>query len=487
MPRDNRPQPRTGPPPHPAPGTDAYATPHPGRTDSTALDAEACRAAPPRLSFLTRPLPAQVSTGLDLLPLLAGHDDVVSWVHQGQGLIGLGRALTITASGAERIEALRAAWRQVVYSSWWRDPLVRPGTGPVALGTIAFSPASASDSVLIVPRLLVGLDDQGAWLTTVVPEGEAHPGLEEALAELGTDQPAAAPSQPPALGAAQPGRPPALPQPGSLSPQQWCAAVQAAQQRMSQGQAHKVVLARDVVVPQPPTMSTGDLLARLGSAYPTCWTFAVDGMVGASPEMLVRLEGRRLFSRVLAGTARLGRDLPRDQREAAVAGLSAWLGASAKNTREHALARASVLEALEPLCSTVEAHAPRVLELPNVLHLASDVRGVVAGDTGALSLVGALHPTAAVGGTPTAAATRIIEEVEGMDRGRYAGPVGWVDWHGEGQWCIALRSAQLGAAPTEPIRVFGGCGIMPDSDPLDELAETEAKMRPVLEALACLP
>ena len=134
----------------------------------------------------------------------------------------------------------------------------------------------------------------------------------------------------------------------------------------------------------------------------------------------------------------------------------------------------------------VEAPARFVLTLPNVLHLASDVTGIVAGDTGALALVDALHPTAAVCGTPTQAAARLIEEAESMDRGRYAGPVGWVDWHGEGEWCIALRSAQLpagGPGPQPPARVFGGGGIMPDSDPVDELAETTAKMRPVLGAL----
>ena len=173
-----------------------------------------------------------------------------------------------------------------------------------------------------------------------------------------------------------------------------------------------------------------------------------------------------------------------DPQEAA-----AWLLGSAKNNAEHTLARDSAVAALEPLCSVVEVGERHALVLPNVLHLATDITGVVAGDTGALSLVGALHPTAAVGGTPTAAAVGIIDQVEGMDRGRYAGPVGWVDWHGEGQWCIALRSARLRddaaglVGPGAPARVFGGGGIMPGSDPADELAETCAKMRPVLTAL----
>ena len=269
---------------------------------------------------------------------------------------------------------------------------------------------------------------------------------------------------------------------GALSEEQWCRTVARTQERMHSGQARKVVLARDVLARPTAPLATGTVLRRLASDYPSTWTFAVDQMVGASPELLLRLRDRRLTSRVLAGTARrrAGEDAP------ATARLAAWLEGSEKNNREHELARASAITALEPLCSVVNAPTRFVLSLPNVLHLASDVTGVVAGDTGALALVDALHPTAAVCGTPTPAAARLIEEAESMDRGRYAGPVGWVDWHGEGEWCIALRSAQLpeaGPGPRSPARVFGGGGIMPDSEPVDELAETTAKMRPMLGAL----
>jgi len=275
---------------------------------------------------------------------------------------------------------------------------------------------------------------------------------------------------------------------GALPEADYLAAVAQVRRRIAADEARKVVLARDLLVRPAAPLATGELLRRLGAEYPSCWTFAVDSMVGATPELLVRLEGRRLASRVLAGTARRhAGDAFGREREAAR--LAQWLAASAKNRAEHELARDSAITALEPLCSAVEAEPPRVLTLPNVLHLATDITGVVAGDTGALSLVGALHPTAAVCGTPTAAAARIIAEVEGMDRGRYAGPVGWVDWHGEGEWCIALRSAALppgGAGPTAPARVFGGGGIMPESVPADELAETTAKMRPMLTALGAV-
>ena len=454
------------------------------------MRADHCRAAPPRLSFRTHGLPDGALEGLELIDLLAGRTDVCSWVHERHGLIGLGRVLTVEARGDERIEALRTAWRSVVGAAWWRDALVRPGTGPVALGAITFSPASELASVILVPEVLIGRDDDGAWLTTVMSaasEGTEpeHPDP-QALIKTLVARARTALGQEHAHGGSDPDEARAAVETGALSEEQWCRAVADVQERMHSGRARKVVLARDVLTYPSAPVATGTVLRRLTADYPSTWTFAVDQMVGASPELLLRLRDRRLMSRVLAGTARrrTGEDA------LATARLAAWLEGSEKNNREHELARASAITALEPLCSVVEAPARFVLTLPNVLHLASDVTGVVAGDTGALALVDALHPTAAVCGTPTQAAARLIEEAESMDRGRYAGPVGWVDWHGEGEWCIALRSAQLpeaGPGPQSPARVFGGGGIMPDSEPVDELAETTAKMRPVLGALGVLP
>ncbi|WP_315128834.1 chorismate-binding protein [uncultured Actinomyces sp.] len=452
-------------------------------------------AAPVRLSFTTEALPEEV----DLLALLGGceqREDIVAWSRRGRGMVGWGRILAVEAQGPDRVEELRSAWRALVHASRWTDPLVRPGTGPVALGTIAFSSASRQKSVLIVPEVLIGADARGAWVTTASlssgsfqASSSAPSGRGGARALLGR-----IPPRGPSAQAPEPVPQPASVLPGALSDAEYVAAVARAQRRMAAGEARKVVLARDVLVTPAAPLPTVRLLTRLGRDYPSCWTFAVDGMIGATPELLVRLEGGRLTSRVLAGTARRrpNAGTARTRTSAEQAGLSElarWLEGSVKNNREHELARASALTALEPLCSVVEAPERFVITLPNVLHLASDITGVVAGDTGALSLVGALHPTAAVCGTPTPAAARIIGEVEGMDRGRYAGPVGWVDWHGEGEWCIALRSAAVpagGARPGAPVRVFGGGGIMPDSDPVDELAETMAKMRPVLGALGVL-
>jgi menaquinone-specific isochorismate synthase len=234
------------------------------------------------------------------------------------------------------------------------------------------------------------------------------------------------------------------------------------------------------------------LLARLAAAYEACWTFSVDGMVGATPELLVRSEKGLVTSRVLAGTIRRA---GASDDEALLR--AAHLARSSKDLEEHEYAVASVAQALAPFCSSMNVpDAPFVLHLPNVMHLASDVTGVLArggsraGSTRAdaagptsLALAAALHPSAAVCGTPTGVARALIREIEGMDRGRYAGPVGWLGADGDGEWGIALRSAELSPADPRTVRLFAGCGIVAASDPAAELAESEAKLEPLRFAL----
>ena len=209
-----------------------------------------------------------------------------------------------------------------------------------------------------------------------------------------------------------------------------------------------------------------------------CWTFHVDGMFGATPEMLVRRERGLVTSRVLAGTIRRTGD---DERDLA---LAATLARSSKDLEEHEYAVRSVADALEPHCSSMNVpEAPFVLHLPNVMHLATDVAGVVHD---------AEHRVVAAAGRVAApvrrrgrhaddrARSRLIAEIEGMDRGRYAGPVGWMDASGDGEWGIALRSAELAG---DTVRLFAGCGIVADSDPEAELAESQAKFVPVRDSL----
>ncbi len=198
------------------------------------------------------------------------------------------------------------------------------------------------------------------------------------------------------------------------------------------------------------------LLRRLAARYPDCYTFACDGLVGATPELLVRRDGREVSSLVLAGTTPRGGTVAEDRR-------SRGLLADAKKNEEHVYAVTSMQETLGPLCESLDvAPRPVLLRLPNLQHLGTHVGGTLAEDKSALALAAAVHPTAAVCGTPTGAAMELIRELEQMDRERYAGPVGWVDADGNGEWGIALRCAQLDGRTA---RLFAGCGIVAGSDP----------------------
>lgn len=217
-------------------------------------------------------------------------------------------------------------------------------------------------------------------------------------------------------------------------------------------------------------------LQRLTRDYPDTHIFALDGLWGASPETLVRVDQRRISARVLAGSAARGWDSATDQA-AAVS-----LAASPKDRDEHDYAVASVVSALSPHCrSIVGAANPFTLRLSNVWHLASDVSGVLGDRSTVFDLIDSLHPTAAVAGVPTDRALATISQIEAIPRGRYAGPVGWVDGTGDGEWAIALRCAQW---RDSDIVAHAGAGIIAESDPESEFAETELKFRPIREALA---
>jgi menaquinone-specific isochorismate synthase len=244
------------------------------------------------------------------------------------------------------------------------------------------------------------------------------------------------------------------------------------------GGLRKVVLARDVFATADEPIDARILVRRLAARYPGCFTFACDGMLGATPELLVRRAGREVSALVLGGT------LPRGADPAEDLALGWELLASAKNNEEHAYAVDSIREALGPLCEVLDVEArPSLLKYPNLQHLGTQVRGTLANGQppkSALGLAAAVHPPAAVCGTPTGAALDLIRELEHMDRERYAGPVGWVDADGNGEWGIAIRSGQLSGRAA---RLFAGCGIVAGSEPAAELAETLVKLQPMRGAL----
>lgn len=411
-------------------------------------------------------------TGL-AVPLLAAAPTAspLAWVRHGEGLVAWGEATRIQPGpGAERILRADAAFEQLAAQAEIEDPVARPGSGLVAFGSFSFD-ARTGGSVLIVPRRVLGRRDGVTWLTTIDPvDPPDGPAVDD------VDPPPPPRTHPPAVVVRDRPR-----YAGSSQPDlYWLEAVAAAITRITADDGlEKVVLARDHAVWSREPFDAADLARRLAVRFPGCHTFVVDGLVGATPELLLARRGAQVSSRVLAGT--VGRD-PDPVRDEA---LGAGLLESAKDRWEHELAARSVAQVLGPRCARLtHGEAPSLLRLDNVMHLATTFDGELTAPTRALELVHALHPTAAVGGTPRARATALIRELEGMDRGRYAAPVGWTDADGDGEWGIALRCAELSGARA---RLFAGVGVVDASLPEAELEETRLKLLAMQAALGSDP
>ena len=400
-----------------------------------------------------------------LIPFLDTHTPLL-WVRKGNGIAGIGEALRLSFQGPHRIHDAAIEWRKVVDAAHVTDEVSLPGTGLVAFGTFTFADNSSMTSTLIVPRVILGRRDGRCWLTRIGVVGK------DAKTETAADAcHSIARPKPVPLGDEYRLRFLS----GSLSIDQYRAAVATALERINNGTLSKVVLARDVVGHLPAESDVRRALMELALGYPDCWTFSVDGLMGSSPETLVSVHNSSLNARVLAGTASRGRDAAND-REAALA-----LSTSAKDLAEHRLAVTSVTDALRLHSTDLRANeVPFTLKLPNLWHLATDLSGTLDDGSSSLDLVAGLHPTAAVAGTPQEEALATIRELEPFDRGRYAGPVGWVDSSGDGEWAVALRCAQLD--PSGNLTAYAGAGIVAESDPGREAMETSMKLRPITEA-----
>lgn len=395
------------------------------------------------------------------------------WLRRGDGFAARGVAWRGEFAGETRVADAAAAWAALVADAEIDDPVCVAGSGAMAFAAIAFDAASTAPTVLQVPTLVAGRRDGVAFATAITADG----------------------SDPVPPGADGPHRRARLPEPEPLGPDATARlgegemtaarhhrAIEHAIDLIRSGRLQKVVIARDLRGELPPGTDRRHVLARLASAYPECWTYAVDGLTGTSPEMLVRVIAGRIAARVLAGTARRGATPSED------AEIELHLRHNSKDRLEHLLAIDSAIAPLaglddhgDPESGITVSPEPFTLALPNVWHLASDIRGTLPAGRSVLDLVRAMHPTAAVGGTPTDAATEAIRSIEGFDRRRYAGPVGWLDWRGDGEFAVALRGAEID--DDGAVTAFAGGGIVADSDPADEYAETELKFRPVLEAL----
>ena len=386
----------------------------------------------------------------DYLPVSAS-----AFIRNGQGLVGFGEAVRLSARGPRRMQELAEAWRALVAKTVVEDQVRQTGSGLVAFGTFAFADDSSAESVLIVPKVVLGVRDGMRWITSVVGEEldefwnePQHYQQENSVALLD----------------------------GLQTADGFKNSVNAALTAIASDKVEKVVLARDVVAKVNNDFDIRNALRRFSSSYPTCWTYSVDGLFGASPELLVRVAHKQVSARVLAGTAGRGTDPGIDQA------ISNALQTSSKNIAEHKFAVASMVEELKKFCTKVDAdETPFSLPLPNLWHLASDVHATLHDDASVLDIAAVLHPTAAVAGTPTLVARKLISELEPFDRGRYAGPVGWIGADGDGEFAIALRGAQLSDGQ---ITAYAGCGIVAESEPDAELAETELKFKPIREALS---
>lgn len=457
--------------------------------------------------------------------------DAVLWARPSAGLawVGWGTALALTGRGPGRFRQVAQAWRRVVEEAVLRrDGAAAPAraeTGhpaaPVAVGGFAFDAggplkprlwAGFPDALMAVPRVALGLQGDAAWLVVSAavgpddgswdpapgrwaPARDTAAGLVEAgippeaaalLEDFGTGlgaRPRHEPADP--AGAARSshlladGRLPREPFARSDDARDWAGKVEAAKAAIRSGQLAKVVLARAVRVRRRQPFDLAAVLQALWRDYPECHLFALRrrgaAFVGATPEPLVTVRGSQVCSASLAGSTARGRTEHEDRR------LARELLDSPKERQEHAVARDALLEALSEACTDVRAPAhPEVLRLPTIQHLCTPVTARLRDGRTVLDLVERLHPTPAVGGWPKAPALDWIRRHEGLDRGWYAAPVGWMDAAGSGEFAVAIRSALVrGSSAT----LFAGCGIMADSDPDREYRESWLKLRPMLQAL----
>lgn len=401
-------------------------------------------------------------------------------------LAGLGCVRALEASGPSRFSSLAARWRETAARAFADEGTASaapPGAGLCAVGGFAFAPEGGRSRTwsgfaagsLIVPELSLARRAGRTWLTVnadVAPDDTSDGLLERIEERLGTLREVPLPLLDPApVGTYE--------VVSAMPPSHFEEAVRRATERIAAGEFDKVVLAREVDVHAPAAHDPAAILGLLREAFPSSFVYAVGRgeatFVGATPELLVRRQGQRASTVALAGSTRRSADPAVD------AHLGEQLLRSDKDRGENAIVARRIARTLAPLSVWVTAaEEPVVVKVANIQHLAAPIRAQLTAPIDAVTLAGLLHPTPAVGAEP-AGALDAIPALEGFDRGWYAGPVGWVDAAGDGEFCVALRCALLRGAHG---RCYAGCGIVRGSDPADELAETEIKLDVMRPALA---
>ena len=398
----------------------------------------------------------------------------------GTAVAALGCVHELAARGESRFAELDEAWRKLSSHAREDGPGGPPGAGLNAVGGFAFAPEGAqnpawagfSPASLTVPEVAFARRDGETWITVnaAVLRGEdvnEHlAGIEARLAEL-TERPL------PLLDPAPTGT---FHVHSPMPPTHYEEAVRRAVERIRAGEVEKLVLAREVQVQAPTDHDPAAVYDVLRGGFPSCFVYAVGRgeatFIGATPELLVRRDGQRASTVALAGSIRRSADPSVDDH------LGESLLRDDKNRHENLIVAQRIAKALAPYALWVTvAPEPAIVRVANIQHLGAPIRAQLAAPVGVVELVGALHPTPAVGGEPDDVAQRLIPALEGLDRGWYAGPVGWTDTSGDGEFCVALRCALLRGRTAS---CFAGCGIVADSDPASELAETETKLQAVL-------
>jgi menaquinone-specific isochorismate synthase len=407
-------------------------------------------------------------------------------------LVGLGIARAVDVVEATRFRQAADAWRRLMVGAIHEGPRRLPGVGPILMGGFSFDTRRGDSRLwqgyppghLVLPRLLFTRAHGESWVTynavvSAASDPEAEAARLAAMSRL-LFEPDGLPwrpdHHPPGLGAP---RPASITEHELRPADEWQADVADAVRAIGRGELEKVVLARAVRLQSEQPFSPASALRHLVSHYPDCYLFAVarglSCFLGATPEQLVRLREREVKAMSLAGSIRRGQTREEDER------LGRALLASAKDRDEHAVVVRAMVEALGGVCSRLQvSETPELLRLGNIQHLCTPLTGQLSDSHTLLDLVERLHPTPAVGGRPRSAALQLIRECEKLDRGWYAGAVGWLDQDGEGEFCVAIRSALLHA---NEATLFAGCGIVTDSDPEREYAESRLKLRPMLDAL----
>lgn len=409
----------------------------------------------------------------DIDPVAVAAADGVLWESPGFALAGRGSALRLDV---DRTDPARCAEEvaETLGMIRCRDDVGVPGSGVVALGAWPFDPHLRGQ--LVVPTITIGRADDGTrWATTVLAASSdtAH---DELVASLLDDLAQRAERTLAGFSMAEPLVPASFDLTATPLPTEWCASVAAACGELVSSGADKVVLAREVTVTADADIPIESVVRRLRRTFPDALRFSIDGFVGASPELLVARSGDIVRCHPMAGTAPRSGDPAADNR------LGAALLASEKNRTEHQHTIDLVHDTLIGYCSYLDAEAePSLVPLSNVQHLGTRVEGRLSSPPASvIELMAVLHPTPAVCGRPRTVAMDLIGRHETIDRGRYAGPVGWVDAAGNGAWAVGIRSAEIAGA-TAAVRA--GVGVVPDSDPHAELAETRAKLQAMLGAI----